>query len=76
MAVTKPTTEYDHPDRHLTCQEAIEHAFQALVDEAISAGWREAESVAAIIELSENHMLAKSENDRLNAVIAALESRT
>ncbi|WP_244618830.1 hypothetical protein [Rhizobium sp. 18065] len=76
MRIDAPTPDADLADRHLACQEAIELAFQAPVDEAMAAGWSEAESVAAVIELSENHMLAKSENERLNAVIAALESRT
>lgn len=72
MKIATPKLNADHPDRHLVCQEAIEGSFQDLVEEAVSAGWDEAESVAAIIALAENHMLAKAENDGLNEALQEL----
>lgn len=72
MKIAAPKMDADHPDRHLNCQEAIERSFQDLVDAAMSAGWDEPESVAAIIALAENHMLAKAENDGLNEALREL----
>lgn len=56
--VAPPETDRDHPDRHLSCQEAIEPAFQAVVQMAERSGWGVTEVAAALIDLADNHMLA------------------
>ncbi|MBB5276297.1 hypothetical protein HNR26_002349 [Rhizobium rosettiformans] len=62
MAIDPPIRPSDHPDRFLDCQQALEPRFQALIEDAISAGWGEDEAVLAVIMLGDNHMLAKHEN--------------
>lgn len=61
MSISPPDKPTDHPDRFLQCQEAIEDAFQDLVEQAVAAGWGEAETVAAVVELADHHMLAQGE---------------
>lgn len=65
--VAPPVTGRGHPDRHLSCQEAIEPAFQELAENAESAGWSSDEVAAALVDLADNHMLAlvaNAETDR------------
>jgi len=60
--IAPPEIGEHHPDRHLSCQEAIEPAFQAVADMAEQSGWSAVEIVAALVDLADNHMLARAAN--------------
>ncbi|GAB1584050.1 hypothetical protein PPNSA23_39930 [Phyllobacterium phragmitis] len=70
--IPPPKLPADDPDRCLECQEALEIAFQDLIERAVNAGWNEAEACNAIIELADHHALAMIENDFLAEQIAAI----
>lgn len=76
MTVDPPRNGPEHLDRFIDCQEALEAGFQALVEEAVSAGWTEAEAVAAIVELADAHMLAAGENAKLEQLLADMRKRS
>ena len=56
--ITLPESEKNPPDRRLSCQEAIEPAFQAVAEMARRSGWSTGEIAAALVDLADNHMLA------------------
>lgn len=60
--VAPPETGEHHPDRHLSCQEALEPGFQALAEMAEQSGWSADEIAAALVDLADNHMLARAAN--------------
>lgn len=72
--VAPPETGREHPDRHLSCQEAIEPAFQELAGIAESAGWSETEVAAALVDLADNHILALAANAETDAELNRLNS--
>ena len=72
--VAPPETDQDHPDRHLSCQEAIEPAFQAVAEMAEKSGWSATEIAAALVELADNHMLALAANAETDAKLDRLNS--
>lgn len=76
MTIDAPRHGPDHPDRFIDCQEALEAAFQALVWEAMKAGWGEAEAVAAIIELADAHVLAAGENEKLESLLRDIRRKS
>ncbi len=75
MTIDAPRHAPDHPDRHIDCQEALESAFQILVEGAAKAGWAEAEAVAAIVELADAHVLAAGENAKLDQLLADIRKK-
>lgn len=72
--VAPPETGPDHPDRHLSCQEAIEPAFQAVAAMAERSGWDVMEVAAALVDLADNHMLALAANAETDAELDRLNS--
>lgn len=56
--IAAPESEKNRPDRHLSCQEAIEPAFQAVAEMARRSEWSTGEFAAALVDLADNHMLA------------------
>ena len=74
--IPSPNVENDHPDRHLSCQEALEDEFQRVIESAVSAGWAETEATAALLDLSDNHMLSRFANDETDAVLKILKRMT
>ncbi|MBW6426017.1 hypothetical protein KX729_32085 [Rhizobium sp. XQZ8] len=58
--VSAPKLPITHPDRHLSCQEAIDTAFHALASQTEDAGWRKEEVAAALVDLADCHMLSKA----------------
>lgn len=60
--IAPPEIGEHHPDRHLSCQEAIEPAFQAVAEMAERSGWSAAEIAAALVDLADNHTLARAAN--------------
>ncbi len=58
--VPAPKISIRHPDRHLSCQEAIEAAFADLAAQAEDAGWMKEEVAAALVDLADCHMLSQA----------------
>ncbi len=75
MTITPPPRNSDHPDRFLDAQEAVEADVLQLVDDAAAMGWGEMESLAAVVAVAENRMLAIGENDSVNSQIEQLRKR-
>jgi hypothetical protein len=42
-----PSVSDDHPDRHISCQFALQSAFVQVAARALAAGWSEREVAAA-----------------------------
>lgn len=66
----------DDPDRHLSCQEALQLAFEDILTAAAAAGWSEREIVAALIDLADNHMIGLREMQETSAIIALIKRLT
>ena len=65
----------DISDRPLECEEALERAFQDLVERAERAGWDTIEITLALQSLADHHMLAKAANVETDRQIAEALSR-
>lgn len=63
-------------NRHIVCQMSIETPSQDLVQDAVERGWTDAEVLAAIIEVSDNLMLASNANVDLNKILASVRKNT
>lgn len=64
-----PRHHANHPDRKIDCEFELEPGFQALVREAVSAGWSAQEAYLAIISLCENHAIGDLHDDAVEALI-------
>ena len=62
MSIAKPRHPRLHPDRFNECQMAIEDKLLELWGDAIEAGWKRDEVLAAIIEIADNTSLAMHSN--------------
>ena len=62
MSIAKPRRPRLHPDRFSECQMAIEDRLLELWGDAIEAGWKRDEVLAAIIEIADNTSLAMHPN--------------
>jgi hypothetical protein len=62
MAIDAPRKPDDYPERFLECEQALEAAVQALIWEAVKAGWDEGEACAAVASLADHHVLAMQAN--------------
>ncbi len=69
--ITAPRITFDHPDRFLCCQEAIDTAAREIIASAVRAGWTEQEALAALVEVADNRMLAEAANLATDESIAA-----
>lgn len=58
MTVDEPTLAPDHPDRQLTCEEALDVPIRDLVDEAVTKGWKSEEVYQAIVSVVEAQRIA------------------
>lgn len=57
VQIHSPSRPADQPYRLLDCQQAIELAFQDLVEKAARQGWSEEEILDALMELAEYRLL-------------------
>jgi hypothetical protein len=68
-----PKTPSGHPDRLLSCEEAMEKAFNAsmddLVAQAVAAGWGAAEAEEAVLSLAQNRRWAALANEETAGAI-------
>lgn len=62
MPITPPRRTPDHPDYQLDCEEALDLAVRALVDEAIVAGWKPEVIYEALASVADNQRLAYDED--------------
>lgn len=72
MTINPPPRSPDHPDRFLDAQEAVEDAVSRIVEDAVAAGWGEAEAIAAVVTVAENKMLAITEDAYLDGLLKRL----
>jgi hypothetical protein len=56
-------------DRFIECQEAIEGQLQELIADAMKAGWTEAETLAAVVEVAENLALGMGADEELRQIL-------
>ncbi|MGO4336776.1 hypothetical protein AB4037_17875 [Labrys sp. KB_33_2] len=73
--IAGPRRTSDISDRLLECEEALERAFQDLVEQAERAGWDTIEITLALQSLADHHMLAKAANAGTDAMIAFANDR-
>lgn len=71
--IAPPEIGEHHPDRHLSCQQALEPAFQAVAEMAERSGWSAAEIAAALVDLADNHMLARAANFETDQMIEEIQ---
>ncbi|WP_438752086.1 hypothetical protein [Pararhizobium sp. O133] len=69
--ITAPRITFDHADRFLSCQEAIDAAACDMIAAAVRAGWTEQEAIAALAEVADNRMLGCLANHETEDRIAA-----
>ncbi|WP_312367046.1 hypothetical protein [Ensifer sp.] len=68
--VTPPKRPQNYPDRQLDCEEAMEAAFQAVVERAAAAGWSSQETALGLIGLVQAHIHSMRENEKTELAIA------
>ena len=73
--IPRPPVPPHDENRHLHCQMAVELPIQDVIEAAIAAGWSEEETLAAVIEVADNLMLANVNNAELDALLKALKRK-
>lgn len=73
--VTQPKRPMNHPDRVLDCEEAMEAAFQKVIEHAAAAGWSQQEATLGLIGLIQAHVNSMRENEKTDGAIAARRRR-
>lgn len=64
-----PRAPGNYPDREVDCQMAVEPAFQAVIDDAVSSGWERSEVLIALYEVSLAIASAEEENGRVSNIL-------
>ncbi len=67
--IMPPVLPADHPDRLLTCEEALEPMFLDMMACALKVGWTDNEAVAAINSLADHYLLSRQANAETDAAI-------
>lgn len=62
MRIASPRHKTNHPGYQQGCEEALDPAVRALVDEAIQAGWRPETVYEALGSVADNQRLAYDED--------------
>lgn len=73
MDIAKPTNS---EDRLLELQQAMEARFNQLVDDAVASGWSRMEAIVALVELSDNAILAEIANSETERAIRQARGAT
>ena len=72
IAIAAPKPDADISDRTLDCEFAMEPAFQALAEAAERVGWAPADVASALVNLADNHVLARAANAETDAMIESV----
>ncbi|MGJ4855470.1 hypothetical protein ACN6KF_001416 [Labrys sp. La1] len=73
--IAGPRRISDISDRLLECEEALERAFQDIVERAERAGWDTIEITVALQSLADHHMLMKAADAGTEGMIAFVNER-
>lgn len=73
MDIAKPTNT---KDRLINLQEAMQARFNDLVDDAVASGWTRMEAIVALVELSDNAILAEIANSETERAIRQARGAT
>lgn len=73
--ISSPRRPPEHPDRQLDCEEAMEAAFQDVVEKAMAAGWGQQEIAIGLIGLVQAHIHALRENEKTEAAMSRARKR-
>lgn len=71
-----PRKKDDYPDRNIDCEEALEPAFQLLMADALSYGWKPAETRRALRKLIAAHKITDIENAKVEVTLALIRAAT
>lgn len=74
--VAPPKRPTNHPDRLLDCEEAMEAAFQMVIQRAAAAGWSQREATLGLIGLIQAHVETMRENEKTEDAISKARRRT
>jgi hypothetical protein len=69
LPISAPKVPINNPARRLQCQQAIEHAFQEMAEQAERSGWGGDEIASAFIALANHHILARATKAEKAAMI-------
>ncbi|MDK1386759.1 hypothetical protein QN224_15220 [Sinorhizobium sp. 8-89] len=67
---------HNHPDRDLECQRALDDDFHLLIALAESEGWTWQEIALALMELTEDYVMAMRLDAEMKQGVSAAVSRT
>lgn len=73
MDIAKPTNA---EDRLIELQQAMAARFNQLVDDAVDSGWSRMEAIVALVELSDNAILAEIANSETERAIRQARAAT
>lgn len=75
MEIAPPKHNGPYPDRDIDCQQAIERAFQELMENIVAAGWGPLEISEAIGQLAMSDRLAREDVAGFDAQLAIMSIR-
>lgn len=64
LKISSPQLPYDYPERSLDCERAMARAFREFVQQAISAGWEEAEVALVVADIADDYVMELAQNKR------------
>lgn len=73
MDIAKPTHS---EDRLIDLQQAMQARFNDLVDDAVASGWTRMEAIVALVELSDNAILAEIANSETERAVRQAREAT
>lgn len=74
MEIAPPKHNGPYPDRDIDCQQAIENAFQELMENIVAAGWGPLEISEAIGQLAVSDRLAREDVAGFDAHLAIMSA--
>ena len=60
LPISAPKVPINNPARRLQCQQAIEHVFEEVAEQAERSGWSGDEVASALIDLANRHILGRA----------------
>lgn len=74
--VAPPKRPIKDPDRLLDCEEAMEAAFQTVIERAAAAGWSQEQATLELITLIQAHVDTMRANEKTEETIAKARRTT